>query len=92
MSVDLDKSLGLLAAAEPHADLEGLEACVLARVGERRQHNLATGITLSFAAVSLLMGIIGATLPTSRAHATASAPFGMPSALAPSSLLLSGSE
>lgn len=92
MSVDLDRSLDLLAASESHADLKGLEACVLARLRERRQHNLATGITLSFAAVSLLMGIVGATLPTSRAHATASGPFGMPSALAPSSLLLSRDE
>ena len=92
MSADLDRSLGLLAASEPHSDLEGLEACVLGRLRERRQHDLATGITLSFAVVSLLMGVTGAAFPTTPAHATTSVPFGIPSALAPSSLLLSGGE
>ena len=92
MSVDLERWLSLVAASEPHADLEGLEACVLERLRERRQNSLATGVTLSFAAVSLLMGVAGSVLPTTRAQAASSAPFGIPSALAPSSLLLSGRE
>lgn len=92
MSTDLDRSLGHLAAASPDAALHGLEERVLAGIAERRQQALATRITVTFASVALLMGVGSAVLPAARASATATAPFGMPSALAPSSLLLSGGQ
>ena len=90
MNADIDQPLAHLAMAAPNARLDGLEDCVLAGIKARRQQTVAARVTLSFASVALLMGVAGAVLPAARASATATAPFGMPSALAPSSLLLSG--
>ena len=89
MNADLDRTLGHLAMAGSNAALYGLEERVLARIKTRRQQAVATRVTLTFASVALLMGVGSAIVPSARAGAATIAPFGVPSALAPSSLLLS---
>lgn len=90
MNADLDRTLGHLATVSPKAALYGLEERVLAGIKTRRQQAVATRVTLTFASVALLMGVGSAIVPSARAGAATVAPFGVPSALAPSSLLLSG--
>lgn len=89
MAVDLDRRLRLLALTRPTADLAGFEYGVLAAI-RKRQEPSATRITATFASLALLMGIGAALVPGNGAHATSVAPFGTPSALAPSTLLSGG--
>jgi hypothetical protein len=89
MVVDLETRLRLLARKRPNADLAGFEHRVLAAI-RQRQGPSATRVTAIFASLALFMGIGAALVPGNGAHSTNVAPFGAPSALAPSTLLLSG--
>ena len=91
MAVDLDRRLRLLALTRPTADLAGFEYGVLAAIRQRQEPSV-TRITATFASLALLMGIGAALVPGNGAHATSVTPLGTPSALAPSTLLLSGGQ
>ena len=89
MVADLDGRLRLLALTRPTADLADFEYGILAAIRQRQEPS-ASRITAMFASLALLMGIGAALVPGNGADATSVAPFGTPSALAPSTLLLSG--
>lgn len=92
MTIDIDRSLGLLAGTPPGCDLNGFEKDVLTAVRARRQQTVAARVVLALVPAAGLMGLGGAILPAEPVHAATVAPFGAPHALAPSSLLLGGEE
>ncbi len=85
---DLDDTLSRLAAAPVPYGLAAIDDAVLTRLTLRGVQIPASALGLA-AVASLLAGVAGAALPSTRAEAATSAPFGLPSALAPSSLLAS---
>ena len=91
MVQDLERQLGLLAAAGPTSSLPGLEERILAVIAARQQP-VTVAVALTFSSLALLIGVVGAVVPSSRANANSTVPFGVPTALAPSSLLLAGSQ
>ena len=86
--IDLDDTLNRLAAAPVHAGLAAIDDAVLTRLSQRAAQIPGSAIALA-AVAALLVGVAGAGLPGTRAEAATSAPFGQPSALAPSTLLAS---
>lgn len=88
MDTDIDQALARIGAQDTHPDLSGLEDRVLARIGARPKPALALGTTLGAAMFALALGVMSNTVPTGEARAATLAPFGAPSPLAPSSLLL----
>ena len=85
--IDLDDTLNRLAAAPVHSGLATIDDAVLARLSARAAQIPTSAIGLA-AVAAVLIGVAGAGLPGTRAEAAA-APFGQPSALAPSTLLAS---
>lgn len=90
MSTNIDTALRRMAEAEPHPGLAGLEGRVMSAIaGRPASSGLAFGATLSAAAFALVLGIVSNAVPPVEARAASTlAPFGAPSLLAPSSLLL----
>ena len=90
MNNDIDSALARFAGAEPHAGLAGLEDRVMSAIASRPPSSgLAIGASLSAAAFALVLGIVSNAVPPAEARAASPlAPFGAPSPLAPSSLLL----
>ena len=86
--IDLDDTLNRLAAAPVHAGLAAIDDAVLTRLAQRAAQIPGSAIALA-AVAALLVGVAGAGLPGTSAEAATSAPFGQPSALAPSTLLAS---
>lgn len=85
---NIDDTLSRLAAAPVHSALAGIDDAVLTRLAHRRAQG-STSIMGLAAAVSLVVGVAGAALPSGRANAATVMPFGLSAALAPSSLLAS---
>lgn len=86
---DLDTMLVRLAEGPMPANLDGLEARVLARIAAQPRAGVGVGLGSMTIAVALVMGIAGAELPVR--HTSAAAPlsqFGSVPALAPSTLLV----
>ncbi len=90
MTLDLDTTLGRLGAAKPHPGLDGLEDRVLTSIAERPARDLAMRTTIAGAAFALLLGVGSVVYPAPQARAIDVVPFGVPSPLAPSTLLLGG--
>jgi hypothetical protein len=90
MNNDIDSALARFAGAKPHAGLAGLEDRVMSAIASRPPSSgLAMGASLSAAAFALVLGIVSNAVPPAEARAASPlAPFGAPSPLAPSSLLL----
>ena len=87
---DLDNMLSRLALAPVHSGLAAIDDAVLTRLSLRAAQIPGSAVGLA-AVVALLIGVAGAGLPSARAEAAPVTPFGLSSALAPSSLL-AGSE
>ena len=87
---DLDNMLSRLALAPVHSGLAAIDDTVLTRLSLRAAQIPGSAVGLA-AVVAVLIGVAGAGLPSARAEAATVTPFGLPSALAPSSLL-AGSE
>jgi hypothetical protein len=86
---DLDEMLTKLAMAPVAADLDGMEAKVLARIAARPLARIGMGVGAMTIATALVMGIVGAGVPTRQASAMSPlSPLGPVSPLAPSTLLL----
>lgn len=85
---NIDDTLNWLAAAPVPADLAGIDDAVLTRLSLRPARIPASSLGLA-AVAALLVGVAGAALPSGRAEAAPVTPFGLPPALAPSSLLAS---
>ncbi|WP_245841902.1 DUF4164 domain-containing protein [Sphingomonas lenta] len=92
--MNIDDALQRLAAAPTHPGLDGLESAVFARIEAERDARAGPPIRIGIitAAAAALLGTAGAVLPTGEAKASASAlaPFGASSPLAPSTLLATG--
>jgi hypothetical protein len=85
---DLDRALAKLAAASIPAELDGVEAQVLARLGTRRAVPLtAVGASIT-TLVAMAIGIVGAELPATAKSAESLAPLAGSSPFAPSTLLV----
>lgn len=90
---DLDSRLEELACAPVDPRLDDLEAAVMRGIlAERGSERAGTGSTYAAAfAMALLVGVAGGYVSDAPVQArTSVAPLGVPSALAPSSLLLDG--
>ena len=86
--IDLDDTLSRLAAAPAPFGLAAIDDAVMMRLA--RGNLKIPGRVIGLAAVvSLLVGVAGAGLPSAPVGAPTVTPLGMPSALAPSSLLAS---
>jgi hypothetical protein len=86
---DLDAMLTKLAMAPVPAGLDGMEARVLARIVARPMARVGMGIGAMTIAIALVMGIVGAGVPTQQASAMSPLSLlGPASPLAPSTLLL----
>ncbi|KQT35277.1 hypothetical protein ASG29_04015 [Sphingomonas sp. Leaf412] len=92
MDMDIDTALGRIGGhgihAGPHPGLDGLEGRVLTMIAERPARTTAMRATVAGAAFALLLGVGSAVYPVREARAVQMAPFGVPSPLAPSTLLL----
>jgi len=90
MNKDIDSALARIAGAEPNVGLAGFEDRVMSAIASRpASSGLAIGASLSAAAFALALGIVSNAVPPAEARAASTlAPFGAPSPLAPSSLLL----
>jgi hypothetical protein len=86
--IDLDDTLSQLANAPVHSGLASIDDAVLTRLALCTAQIPGSAIGLA-AVAALLVGVAGAGLPSTRAHAASAGPFGQPSALAPSTLLAS---
>ena len=84
---DIDHTLSQLAAAPAPSALAAIDDAVMLRLALRGAQIPAHAFGLA-AVVSLLVGIAGAGVPATAGLASVT-PFGIPSALAPSSLLAS---
>jgi hypothetical protein len=86
---DLDEMLTKLAMAPVPDDLDGMEAKVLARIAARPLARIGMGVGAMTIATALVMGIVGAGVPTRQASAMSPlSPLGPMSPLSPSTLLL----
>ena len=85
---DIDHTLSQLAAAPAPPGLAAIDDVVMLRLALGGGQIPPRAIGLA-AVVSLLVGLAGAGLPGAPANVATVTPFGMPSALAPSSLLAS---
>lgn len=88
--MDIDETLGRLAAAPVHGGLERLDEAVFARVRALNERDRRTpGRIAAVAAIgAVAMGVAGAGIPAATASAAGLSPFGAAAALAPSTLLL----
>ncbi|KHL25370.1 hypothetical protein PK98_01200 [Croceibacterium mercuriale] len=85
---DLDQMLARLTAEPDHAGLQGIEAAVLARLGEPPRATLGFGIGAVIVLSSLGLGVVSAGSPAITIEAEGQvAPLGLGTALAPSALL-----
>ena len=85
---DLDRALARLAAASIPAELDGVEAQVLARLGTRRAVPLtAVGVSIT-TLVAMVIGIVGAELPATARSAESLEPLAGSSPFAPSTFLV----
>jgi hypothetical protein len=86
---DLDTMLTKLAMEPVPADIDGMEARVLARIAARPIARVGMGVGATTVAAALVMGILGAGVPAKQASAMSLvSPLGPLSPLAPSTLLL----
>lgn len=88
MDMDIDTALGRIGGGEPHPGLDGLEHRVLTIIADRPARTTAMRTTLAGAAFALLLGVGSVVYPAPEARAKDVAPFGVPSPLTPSTLLL----
>ena len=90
---DIDGAFAQIRALPLDPRLAFIDAAVMAGVQSRTVRNPSLpGLAFGLAAIgSLTMGIVGATIPSVPARASAVFPLGAPAALAPSTLL-SGTE
>lgn len=86
---DIDAMLARLRDAPAHPDLPGIDDAVLDRLAPRSEGAASPGIggIGIAAAIAMVVGIVGSVWPPAPVRASSTAPFGAPSALAPSSLL-----
>ena len=86
---DLDEMLTKLAMAPVPADLDGIEARVLARIAARPRARIGMGVGAMTIGIALVMGIVGAGVPIRQASALSPlSPLGPVSPLSPSTLLV----
>lgn len=88
MDMDIDTMLGRIGPSDSHPGLSGLEGRVLTIIADQPARAMARRTTLAAASFALLFGLGSVVYPAPEATAKPLAPFGVPSALAPSSLLL----
>lgn len=79
MIIDLDDALSRLASDARHR--------VLGAIGSRRAAGIGAGATLAAMAFALTLGAVSNLAPVTEARASPLSPLGVPSALAPSTLL-----
>ena len=87
MTIDLDDALSRLASGAPHRGLAGLEDRVLGAIASPRAAGIGAGATLAAMGFALALGAASNLAPASEARASPLSPLGVPSALAPSTLL-----
>ena len=87
MTIELDDVLSRLASEAPHPGLSGLEDRVIGAIVSPRTASIGAGATLSAMGLALVLGAISNLAPVSEARASPLSPLGVPSALAPSTLL-----
>ena len=87
MTIDLDDALSRLASGTPHRGLAGLEDRVLGAIATPRAVHIGAGATLAAMAFAVALGTVSNLAPPSEARASPLSPLGVPSALAPSTLL-----
>jgi len=90
MTIDLDDALSRLASGAPHRGLAGLEDRVLGALASPRAAGIGAGATLAAMGFALALGTVSNLAPVSEARASPLSPLGVPSALAPSTLLGGG--
>ena len=90
MTIDLDDALSRLASGAPHRGLTGLEDRVLGAIASPRAVGIGAGATLAAMGFALALGAMSNLAPASEARASPLSPLGVPSALAPSTLLGGG--
>lgn len=89
MRMNIDDALTRLASGTPHSGLDGMEERVLGAIASQPATGHGTGATLAAAGLALALGVFSNIVPSANAHAAPTlAPFGAPSPLAPSSLLV----
>ena len=87
MTIDLDDALSRLASGAPHRGLAGLEDRVLGAIASPQATTIGAGATLAAMGFALALGTVSNLAPASEARASPLSPLGVPSALAPSTLL-----
>lgn len=86
---DLDQMLARVAAESDHVGLQGIEAAVLARLGEPPRATVGLGIGTAIVLASLGLGVVSAGTPAMPAEGGAQfASLGLSTSLAPSTLLV----
>ncbi len=92
MVAELDDKLRALGQLPDHPALDGIEDRVLATIVVRRADAAGRRMTAGLAVGALLIGAMGATVPSRQAVASTPVTFADPGPLAPSSLLLGSGE
>lgn len=88
METDIDTVLGRIGRSDSHPGLHGLEDRVLTVIADQPARAMARCTTFAAASFALLFGLGSVVFPAPEATAKPLVPFGVPSPLAPSSLLL----
>ena len=89
MAMNIDVTLSRLAKATADDGLEGLEDRVVAAISARPDTALSSGTTYVAVGLALALGVASNVVPSSHARAAPPlSPLGVPSALAPSTLLV----
>lgn len=92
MVADIDDKLRALGQLPDHPALDGIEDRVLETIVVRRADAAGQRMTAGLAVGALLIGAVGATVPSRQAAASTPVTFADPGPLAPSSLLLGSGE
>ncbi len=92
MVADIDNKLRALGKFPDHPALDGIEDRVLETIVVRRADAAGRRMTAGLAVGALLIGAVGATVPSRQAVASTPVTFADPGPLAPSSLLLGSGE
>jgi hypothetical protein len=88
MHTNIDDALAAMRRQPSHNGLVGLEDRVLRAIENQSVTTVGTGMTLTAVTLALALGVFSNVVPSTKANAAPSlAPFGTPSALAPSTLL-----
>jgi len=88
MGMNIDDALARLAAEGPHQGLSGFEHRVLCAISSRPAAEMGAGATVAAMGLALTLGLVSNVMPASNARGAAtSSPLGVPSSLAPSTLL-----